>query len=111
MATIKSEVIPQLKAQIDEAASKADGVPGVQFYAVNKNGEYIFEHTAGKTGVGSKTDTTANNACWIASCTKMIVGIACMQLVEQGKLALDDVDQVEKIAPVRLTGHCQVNPN
>jgi hypothetical protein len=30
----------------------------------------------------------------------MIVGIACMQLVEQGKLALDDVQLVEKIAPV-----------
>ncbi len=43
---------------------------------------------------------TADTVFWIASCTKMIVGIACMQLVEQGKLALDDVELVEKIAPV-----------
>jgi CubicO group peptidase (beta-lactamase class C family) len=32
---------------------------------------------------------------WIASCTKMIGGIAAMQLVEQGKLGLDDADLVE----------------
>jgi CubicO group peptidase (beta-lactamase class C family) len=43
---------------------------------------------------------TMDSVFWIASCTKMITGIACMQLVEQGKLSLDDGDQVEKIAPV-----------
>lgn len=34
----------------------------------------------------------------------MITGIACMQLVEQGILALDDVELVERLRPVsRLT--------
>ncbi|GAB7356931.1 hypothetical protein MBLNU459_g7777t2 [Dothideomycetes sp. NU459] len=42
---------------------------------------------------------TLDNIFWIASCTKMLVGVACMQLVEQGKLALDDAAQVEKLAP------------
>ena len=32
----------------------------------------------------------------------MITGIACMQLCEQGKLSLDDVAIVEKLAPVSL---------
>jgi methyl acetate hydrolase len=27
---------------------------------------------------------------WIASCTKLITAIACMQLVEQGKVKLDE---------------------
>lgn len=35
---------------------------------------------------------------WIASCTKMIVGIACMQLVERGVLKLDDADVVDKVS-------------
>jgi len=33
------------------------------------------------------------------SCTKMIGAIAAMQLVEQGKLRLDDGDQIESICP------------
>lgn len=36
---------------------------------------------------------------WIASCTKMVGGIACMQLVEQGILRLDDPDLVDKLCP------------
>ncbi|MCJ1235764.1 hypothetical protein MMC14_003735 [Varicellaria rhodocarpa] len=36
---------------------------------------------------------------WIASCTKLIGAIAVMQLVEQGKLALDDADIIEKVCP------------
>ncbi|TKA72630.1 hypothetical protein B0A55_05973 [Friedmanniomyces simplex] len=34
-----------------------------------------------------------------ASCTKIITGVACMQLVEQGKLSLDDPAQVEGLCP------------
>ena len=42
---------------------------------------------------------TLENVFWIASCTKMICGIAAMQLVEQGRLALDDVKLVERYCP------------
>lgn len=100
MATLQSAAIPALKSQIDAAVAEEDGIPGAQYYAVNKNGEYIFEHTSGKTGLGSQDDMRHDNVFWIASCTKLITSIACMQLVEQGKLALDDVAQVESLAPV-----------
>ncbi|RSM08664.1 hypothetical protein CDV31_008006 [Fusarium ambrosium] len=36
---------------------------------------------------------------WFASCTKLVTAIACMQLVEQGKLALDDSNQLEGFCP------------
>ncbi|KAL8985545.1 MAG: hypothetical protein Q9177_004404 [Variospora cf. flavescens] len=36
---------------------------------------------------------------WIASCTKMICGVAAMQLCEQGKLSLDDPDKVDEGGP------------
>lgn len=103
MAKIAAEAVPQLKSQIDAVTSDPAGAPGVVFTAVNKNGETIFEHASGKVGVGQEKPMSVDNVFWIASCTKMITGIACMQLVEQGKLALDDVDQVEKLAPVGPT--------
>jgi CubicO group peptidase (beta-lactamase class C family) len=42
---------------------------------------------------------TLDNVYWIASCTKMLTGIACMQLVEQGKLKLDDGEHIENLCP------------
>jgi CubicO group peptidase (beta-lactamase class C family) len=42
---------------------------------------------------------TLETVFWIASCTKLITAIACMQLVEKGKLSLDDADQAEKLCP------------
>jgi CubicO group peptidase (beta-lactamase class C family) len=74
-------------------------IPGVVYCAVNRDGDLIFKHASGSTGLGLDEPMTLDTTFWIASCTKMITGIACMQLVEQGKLDLDDVDQVERIAP------------
>jgi len=42
---------------------------------------------------------TLEHIFWIASCTKLLVGIACMQLVEQGTLSLDDATQAERLCP------------
>jgi CubicO group peptidase (beta-lactamase class C family) len=42
---------------------------------------------------------TLETTFWIASCTKMIAAIAVMQLVEQGKLNLDDHKQLYKLCP------------
>lgn len=36
---------------------------------------------------------------WIASCTKLLATMACMQAVEQGKLRLDDGKQVSELCP------------
>lgn len=42
---------------------------------------------------------TLDTVFWIASCTKLITSIACMQLVECGTLLLDSSEQLELIAP------------
>jgi CubicO group peptidase (beta-lactamase class C family) len=102
MAKVAAEAIPNLKSQIDALTSDPGGAPGIVYAAVNKSGEIIFEHASGKVGVGKNQPMTMDSVFWIASCTKMITGIAAMQLVEQGKLALDDVEGVEKLAPVGL---------
>ena len=100
VAKLNPSAIPELKSQIDALTADPSGAPGIVYAAVNKNGDIIFEHASGKLGVGSDKPMTMESVFWIASCTKMITGIAAMQLVEQGKLALDDVAGVEKLAPV-----------
>lgn len=102
MAKITPEALQNLKATIDAATVGSQAPPGVVCIAINKNGERIVEHAAGKVGAGVDEPMKMDNVFWIASCTKMVTGIACMQLVEQGKLSLDDSDLVEKLAPVRF---------
>jgi CubicO group peptidase (beta-lactamase class C family) len=77
-----------------------DGSPGLVFTAVDKSGNTLVEHAAGTVGVDS-SDSMDKDATlfWIASCTKLVTAIAVMQLVEQGKIPLDDAEFVKKIAP------------
>jgi CubicO group peptidase (beta-lactamase class C family) len=67
--------------------------------AVNKDGQEIFAHASGKRGAETDEPMTLDSVFWIASCTKMIAGIACMQLVEQSKLHLDDPAEAEYLCP------------
>jgi CubicO group peptidase (beta-lactamase class C family) len=80
----------------------------------DKNGSptEVFTHFARMNSQGAIAGTVENNRSgasqstsqrddihWLASCTKLVTAIACMQLVEQGKLSLDDSGIVEKICP------------
>ena len=42
---------------------------------------------------------TVDTVLYIASCTKLITAISCLQLVEQGKVTLDDPKVIETILP------------
>jgi CubicO group peptidase (beta-lactamase class C family) len=77
-----------------------DGSPGLVFSAVDKSGKVLVEHAAGTVGVDSQDPMDKDNTVfWIASCTKLVTAIAALQLVEQGKIQLDDADFVKKICP------------
>ncbi|TVY65742.1 Acyltransferase mokF, partial [Lachnellula suecica] len=98
--TLKASSVEAIKKTIDAATAKPDTqIPGCVFISINKNGDEILSHASGLRGVDSKEKMDLESVFWIASCTKMIGGIAVMQLVEQGKLGLDDADAIEKIAP------------
>ncbi|PWY94746.1 beta-lactamase [Aspergillus sclerotioniger CBS 115572] len=99
MAKLQPTAVPRLKAQIDAVTGTPDGIPGVAFAAVNKSGDVIFEHASGKLGFGRPEPMELDSIFWLASCTKLITGIACMQLVEKGVLNLDDVELVERLSP------------
>lgn len=97
---LSSEAINKLQNAFDDACADRDkGLPGVVGIAVGRDGKELFAHAAGKRGFGSEESMSLDSVFWIASCTKMITGLACMQLVEQGKLSLDDVAQTEKLCP------------
>ena len=77
-----------------------DGSPGLVFSAVDKAGNTLVEHAAGTVGVDSTEEMNKDDTVfWIASCTKLITAIAALQLVEQGKISLDDAEFVKKITP------------
>lgn len=90
----------QIKESLDSVTSNPkSGVPGLVFASIDKNGEMLTQQASGRLGLDSDEPMTLDTVFWIASCTKMIAGIACMQLVEQGKLDLDDSQSLYKLCP------------
>lgn len=97
---LNEEVTTHLRTIVDNACKdpKKD-IPGTTVVVVDRNGEELFAHAAGQRGAGSTEPMTLDTIYWIASCTKMLAGIACMQLVEKGVLRLDDGEQIESLCP------------
>jgi CubicO group peptidase (beta-lactamase class C family) len=82
----------QSKAQIDQALrSKCDAkeIPGVVAVAASGS-EVMYQGAFGKRDLGKDDAMTPDSVFWIASMTKAVTSAAAMQLVEQGKLSLDD---------------------
>ncbi len=82
----------QGKAQIDQVLrQKCDAreIPGVVAMAADGN-EVIYQGAFGKRDLSKDDAMTIDSVFWIASMTKAITAAAGMQLVEQGKLALDE---------------------
>ena len=89
----------QSKAQIDQILrqkSEAKEIPGAVAMAATGN-EVIYQGAFGKRDLSKDDAMTADSVFWIASMTKAITTAAGMQLVEQGKLSLDE--PIGKILP------------
>lgn len=89
----------QSKSQIDEALrQKADAreIPGVVAMAATPD-EVIYQGAFGKRDLSKDDPMTIDSVFWIASMTKAITAAGAMQLVEQGKLSLDD--PIGKVLP------------
>lgn len=84
---------------IFQAPVKAKKVPGVAAIALGKSGDVIFKGTYGTTNLDDPAapSLTSTTPLMIWSCTKLVTSVAALQLVEQGKLHLDD--PVEKHVP------------
>lgn len=98
--SLPQEAQDRLRGIIDGyTASGAKGLPGVLYFATRNHGRPIFEHASGLRGIDSLEPMSLDTVFWLASFTKLITSIACMQLVEQEVFRLDDAEQVELFAP------------
>jgi len=94
---------------IDEALQRgvASGtVAGVVALAADSRG-VLYEGAYGKRDLAGAAGMTQDTVFWLLSMTKAITATACMQLVEQGKLSLEQpMSQVlpELAAPMVLDG-------
>jgi len=82
------------KTEIDKAASSGK-FSGVWLWA--KNGKAITSGARGKANREKGIDNTLNTRFRIGSMNKMFTAVATLQLVERGKLSLDDT--IGKILP------------
>jgi methyl acetate hydrolase len=89
----------QSKSQIDQLLRQmadAKQIPGVVAMAATGK-ETIYQGAFGKRDLSKDVAMTPDSVFWIASMTKAITAAAGMQLVEQGKLSLDE--PIGKILP------------
>ena len=101
-ATMKfhTETEEAVRSIVDKAvAANEDTIPGATVVVVAKDGSMPVVHSSGRVGLSSDEKMTPDNIFWIASCTKMLTGLCCMQLVERGVMKLDDGDHLEQLCP------------
>jgi CubicO group peptidase (beta-lactamase class C family) len=77
-----------------QSAVARDDVPGVVAMAATRDGP-VYAGAFGRRALPDGAPMTRDTVFWIASMTKAVTSTAAMQLVEEGKLALD-----APIAPV-----------
>lgn len=85
----------KIQSLLDEATSDSKfGIPGAVFVAIDRTGTQLTANFSGVRGLEDKVPMTLDTIFYLASCTKLVTVIAALQLVEKGKLHLDDAAQV-----------------
>jgi len=72
-----------------EAGLQESGLPGVAIAAITPGGETI-SLAVGAPSLDAQTPMTPDTVFWIASMTKAVTALAALQLVDAGKLSLDE---------------------
>ena len=89
--------------QVLERAVDTGVAPGVVALAADDNG-VIYEGAFGKREIGKDAAMTLDTVVWIASMSKAVTSVAAMQLVEQGRLGLDEPlgERVPELAAIQV---------
>ncbi len=93
---MKTNLKQAADAALDSAVNVAGGAPGVVAMATDRNVN-IYEGAVGKRELGKDQPMTLDSVMAIFSTTKAITGVTLMQLVEEGKVSLND--PVKKYVP------------
>ena len=98
MAKSERNPMTQIDTILNQAVESGD-IPGAVAMAANESG-VIYQGAAGKRGGTTAPTMTTDTVFRIASMTKAIASVASMQLVEQGKLSLDEPlgDKIPELA-------------
>ena len=75
-----------------EAAVANNKYPGIAATIVDGQGNRLYHKAFGVNDISAETPESFTTATPVAlwSCTKLLTSIAALQLIEQGKLGLDD---------------------
>jgi len=89
--------------QVLERAVAQGVAAGVVALATDDQG-VIYEGAFGKREIGRDADMTLDTVVWIASMSKAITSVAAMQLVEQGRIGLDEPlsDRLPELAGIQV---------
>ncbi len=93
-------------AILSDTTSRYGGAPGVVAMVTDRGGN-VYEGASGRRELGRDQPMTTDSVFAIFSTTKAICGVAVMQLVEEGRISLDDAARkyVPEIAEIEvLTG-------
>ncbi|KAH6843609.1 beta-lactamase/transpeptidase-like protein [Alternaria alternata] len=73
-------------------AVAAQEIPGCAVAATSRDGSFTYSKAFGATSMDSSRAKPfdLNTMMWVASCTKLMTSISAMQLVERGKVTLDE---------------------
>src|SRR6187402_2884402 len=85
---LKNAKFKSIDAAIEKAVNDRTVAGAVAMAATQKG--IIYEGLFGKANVDTGTAMRPDTVFWLLSMTKAITATACMQLVEQGRLKLDD---------------------
>ncbi|KAF2148788.1 beta-lactamase/transpeptidase-like protein [Myriangium duriaei CBS 260.36] len=95
----RQKVQQSCQAILDNFTKDPQKLPGVVVATIDKNGDIIAANASGKRSLNSNKPMDLDTVFWIASCTKLLTAIVCLQLVEQGKLELDDSKHLYQYCP------------
>jgi len=81
----------QLSSALEQAVN-THRLPAVGAVVVDKSGKQIYNQAFGKVDANDSSSTpyTNDTDLIIFSCTKLLTSLAAVQLLEKGKLSLDD---------------------
>ncbi|CEF83305.1 hypothetical protein FGSG_07702 [Fusarium graminearum PH-1] len=99
MPLLNQDDVDALRQKVDAFTQGPNGIPGLVCVVVDSKGEHIFDHVSGTRGSGISKPMTFDTTFWMASCTKLVTTIAALQLVEQGNVALDSEEDIQRILP------------
>ena len=80
--------LDKVTSVIDEAIRKHDETGAA--FVLTQNGKNVYSYSAGKSNIERNAKFRDSTICRAYSCTKVVTAVACMILVEQGKLDTSD---------------------